>query len=58
MRITKATVSKLWNSSSADLYSMSRRKIRRILGGGELGWDYSLEAILRNPKHYGFQNGN
>jgi hypothetical protein len=55
MKTIRATAHKLWSTSPADLYFIGRRKIRQFLEDGDLGWDYSLEAVLRNRKHIDFK---
>ena len=51
MTTLRSTVRKLWQTSPADLSLIGKRRLRRRLGNGDHGCDYSLEAVLRNPKH-------
>ncbi len=51
----KSIVTGLWNSSPADLWRMTCRKIRRAFGSRDQGWDYSLESILQNRKSMNFK---
>ena len=55
MTTIRPTVLKLWQTSSADLSLIGKRRLRRRLGNGDRGWDYSLEAVLKNPKHMNFK---
>lgn len=44
-------VRKLWNTSPAELAVIVSRRCRNFLGTANNGWDYSLAAVVRNPKH-------
>lgn len=48
-------IRKIWNSSPAELVEIGSRRVRRMFGRGDHGWDYSLQAVLRNPKHMNFK---
>src|SRR5437879_2716783 len=51
MNTIKTIIRKLWQKSPADLFTVGRRRIGRRLGNGDHGWDYSLESVIKNPKH-------
>jgi len=51
MNTIKTIGRKLWQKSPADLFTIGARRIRHRLGNGDPGWDYSLEAVIKNPKH-------
>lgn len=51
MNTIKRVARKLWQESPADLFMIGRRRVGRYFGNGDLGWDYSLEAVIKNPKH-------
>jgi SAM-dependent methyltransferase len=51
MNTIKTIIRKLWQESPADLFTVGRRRIGRCLGNGDHGWDYSLESVIKNPKH-------
>jgi hypothetical protein len=42
---------RVWTSTPGDLYVLGKRRVGTLFGHRDNGWDYSLDAVLRNPKH-------
>jgi hypothetical protein len=51
MKILRSKVRTLWDLSPHEVWIKGRRKGRNLLGKTDRGWNYSLEAVLANPKH-------
>ncbi|HEX3100258.1 MAG TPA: hypothetical protein VHQ01_00625, partial [Pyrinomonadaceae bacterium] len=51
MRTAGNILKKFWTHSADDLFVIAERRTRQLLGKGDLGWDYSLAAVLRSPKN-------
>jgi len=41
----------VWTHSANDLFVLAIRRARQLVGRGDLGWDYSLTAVLSSPKN-------